>query len=457
MRVDTQEQKAACYRIFANMVAELPFMVGYHYFMWADEPALGISSTFPEDSNYGLVNEKDEPYAPFTKTAAQVNAQVTQRHERSGFSGLMVLAAGSDRVEVQNINAVEAHGHLRLADQGHSRIEEVRLKPGERRRFKMPTDTAWCAELQNWDGSKQRVLGGKLRPETFTLLNASSQELTRVPVVVEGPGLVFGTVQTLAPGQSIGLNARALKLEKRNEVELQGADTTWISTGKTGAFFDRIESRGLSLGQLVFAVHQKVDGQDAWVESTKLIGLEMEEQPDAWVLEVEVEHPAALTGPAGYRARVRAVVFKQLGLALVRPLWVESVDSRSWQLMEVYWFCRSAIGGSADHDIVGGPEVPGYYRPAQFITDRNLGGCFGSLSQSLGWQVTFWTNPQGGIHPDSRFAVSQEMHSGKRWQADRVPFLWVYGSSQTEAWKEFSRLSQQSKEVVIRATTAGTE
>ena len=170
MRVDTQEQKADCYRIFANMVAESPFMVGYHYFMWADEPAMGISSAFPEDSNYGLVNEKDEPYALFIKTAAEVNAQVAQRHEHSGFSGLMVLAAGPNRVEVQNTNAVEAHGHLRLTVQGRSRVEEVWLKPGERRQVQMPPDTVWCAELQNWDGGKQRVLGGKLRPEAFTLL-----------------------------------------------------------------------------------------------------------------------------------------------------------------------------------------------------------------------------------------------------------------------------------------------
>ena len=38
MRVDTQDQKAACYRIFANAMADLPFLVGYHWFMWADEP-----------------------------------------------------------------------------------------------------------------------------------------------------------------------------------------------------------------------------------------------------------------------------------------------------------------------------------------------------------------------------------------------------------------------------------
>jgi len=62
-RVDTQVQKAACYRIFANAMADLRVLVSYHYFMWADGPALGIGSTFSEDSNYGLVDEQDEPYA----------------------------------------------------------------------------------------------------------------------------------------------------------------------------------------------------------------------------------------------------------------------------------------------------------------------------------------------------------------------------------------------------------
>jgi hypothetical protein len=187
-----------------------------------------------------------------------------------------------------------------------------------------------------------------------------------IPLVLEGPGLVFGTFQTFRPGASIGLNPPTLKLERCNAVELQGANTTWVCTGASGSLFDRIESGGLSLGRLIFAVHQRLNGRDAWVES---------------------------------------------------------LDSRDWQLLEAFWFCRSAIGGSADQDIVGGPAVPAYYGRAQCITDSKLGGCFGSLDQSGAWQVTFWANPQGGIHPDSRLTVDQEMHSGKRWEAGRVPFL----------------------------------
>jgi hypothetical protein len=80
MRVDTQAQKAACYTIMQRSLFELPFIVGSHYFMWSDEPSLGISSTFPEDSNYGLVSESDEPYELLTQTAKRVNAQMPTLH-----------------------------------------------------------------------------------------------------------------------------------------------------------------------------------------------------------------------------------------------------------------------------------------------------------------------------------------------------------------------------------------
>lgn len=80
MRVDTQEQKAACYAIMQRTLFSLPFVIGSHYFMWSDEPALGISSSFPEDSNYGLVSESDEPYAALTATAARVNPQMPALH-----------------------------------------------------------------------------------------------------------------------------------------------------------------------------------------------------------------------------------------------------------------------------------------------------------------------------------------------------------------------------------------
>ena len=50
--------------------------------MWVDEPALGISLKFPEDSNYGLVNGKGEPYAELTAMFARINREAETLHGR---------------------------------------------------------------------------------------------------------------------------------------------------------------------------------------------------------------------------------------------------------------------------------------------------------------------------------------------------------------------------------------
>ncbi len=98
MRVDTQAQKARCYAIMQRSLAALPFVVGSHYFMWSDEPADGISSSFPEDSNYGLVSEADEPYAELTATAARINALLPELHsgELDVSAAALPEAPGSD-------------------------------------------------------------------------------------------------------------------------------------------------------------------------------------------------------------------------------------------------------------------------------------------------------------------------------------------------------------------------
>lgn len=85
MRVDTQEQRAKCFSHFQEFLFRLPFVVGSSYFMFLDEPALGISSTFPEDSNYGLVRENDEPYVEITAAATKLNHEVYRLHQENRF------------------------------------------------------------------------------------------------------------------------------------------------------------------------------------------------------------------------------------------------------------------------------------------------------------------------------------------------------------------------------------
>lgn len=72
-RFRTQGERAKASEIFARTILGIPFMVGYDYFMWVDEPALGISSAFPENTNYGLVNEDGQPYPLLTEALGRVH------------------------------------------------------------------------------------------------------------------------------------------------------------------------------------------------------------------------------------------------------------------------------------------------------------------------------------------------------------------------------------------------
>lgn len=65
-RFQTQKLRTQATELFAKTMLSLPFLVGYDYFMWVDEPAAGISDAFPEDSNYGLINEQGVAYPEIT-------------------------------------------------------------------------------------------------------------------------------------------------------------------------------------------------------------------------------------------------------------------------------------------------------------------------------------------------------------------------------------------------------
>lgn len=118
MRVDTQEQKALCYDIFATTIAKLPFMVGYDYFMWVDEPALGISDTFPEDSNYGLVDVNDDPWEVLVTRATEVNAQVPGLHAESPLDLGWIQAPSARSVVRFGPAEMEARGAVRSDEPG---------------------------------------------------------------------------------------------------------------------------------------------------------------------------------------------------------------------------------------------------------------------------------------------------------------------------------------------------
>ena len=61
-RFPTQAERARAIRTLCGFFAKKRYVVGDDYFMWVDEPALGIGKNFGEDSNYGLVSGEGRPW-----------------------------------------------------------------------------------------------------------------------------------------------------------------------------------------------------------------------------------------------------------------------------------------------------------------------------------------------------------------------------------------------------------
>ena len=77
-RFRTQALRTQATELFAKTMLSLPFLVGYDYFMWVDEPPEGISDAFPEDSNYGLINEKGEAYPEITGMFTRLHQNISK-------------------------------------------------------------------------------------------------------------------------------------------------------------------------------------------------------------------------------------------------------------------------------------------------------------------------------------------------------------------------------------------
>ena len=75
-RFKTQTERVQASALFARTLLSRPYVLGYSYFMWVDQPVLGTNGENPEDSNYGLVSEDGVPYAGLTDMFARLHAEV---------------------------------------------------------------------------------------------------------------------------------------------------------------------------------------------------------------------------------------------------------------------------------------------------------------------------------------------------------------------------------------------
>ena len=69
--VKTQKERACAAACTVRLLRSLPYLAGYSFFMWVDQPVYGFHEHNLEDSNYGLVNAEGEPYEELTSAFAR--------------------------------------------------------------------------------------------------------------------------------------------------------------------------------------------------------------------------------------------------------------------------------------------------------------------------------------------------------------------------------------------------
>ncbi len=76
--VATQQDRADAFRRYTEEALRRPYVIGYHWFSWADQPPGGRYDG--EDSNYGVVDIRGNPYAVLVAAMRDVNARADSRH-----------------------------------------------------------------------------------------------------------------------------------------------------------------------------------------------------------------------------------------------------------------------------------------------------------------------------------------------------------------------------------------
>lgn len=344
MRVDTQTQKTKCFEVMQHLLFRLPFMVGSDYFMWADEPELGISDTFPEDSNYGLVNVDDKPYPELTAMAARLNPLALRLHA-GGIPEVYLtgFAAGAEGLQVTALNrgSAEATVGIRIvAGTDTLSAPRLTLAPGSVGTVRvgggtLPASARLTAEIVPAAAWVPRGCRGVTRRTAYVppaggagvqvvLANDGAEALPSLPVQValaadtagpvhlatadsgKLPLLAFGDGTWVLQAPPLAGNAMlagrvlpgaaapadAVRVEKLGDkgYVIDNGRLRLEHDGVSGNTVDRISLQGVLLGSYNPLVWQRPGGDNQWVPASELAGVDIQPTAAGVVLTVASRH-----------------------------------------------------------------------------------------------------------------------------------------------------------------------
>lgn len=468
-RVPTQKDKARAYAIYQTALFSMPYMVGSDYFMWVDEPELGISSTFPEDSNYGLVDVNDRPWPELTSTAARVNRKAVALH--SGVTAEVAAQIVSGRVRVRNSGVKEARFVADVWVQGRHASHVLRIPAGRTQAlpFKatgpalvmVDLDRAGAlAERRLDDNRAWKIVGDAPSGPHITVANAGETALTDVPIAVPlgRNGRLFAVtdasgkpltsqIDRLPTGDELAFLAPKLPARAVSVFGLKpnGAGVSRVSKGAADGFrfagaltlawngaggnlLDSVRMGDLPMGRLTVLAHQ-VNGQPLWTEPNRTAEATTHAGPVRTVRLAKVAGGGAADGArtmvdaAGvYAPRTGVPGRFTIGARLdcyPGELWfdlrVDSVsndDDEAWRLESYFVYPLSSIGGSAADDTPGGTgDAPRWY-------DARADASYGALMDTRSFKGSFWKDtPDGeGLHADIYRTVQRTLKPGTAFE-----------------------------------------
>lgn len=244
--VDTQAERAATAEGFVTRLARLPYVVGYHWFQWSDQPSAGREDG--EDFNMGLVDLADRPYELLTAALARAHARTTDLHRAGAPPRGLAEADGEWAVPTRSLSldgdlrdwdlprhwapgaaasgGVEPFGDFYLSWQPEGLVVGVdyqddapggaeAAEPRSRKRLTVSVDrgegAAASAVVLGLDRSSGKVPAPLSSPDVAGLRGAQKTRDLRTTAEVLVPASFFGH-EALREGQSLTL-AVALVLE----------------------------------------------------------------------------------------------------------------------------------------------------------------------------------------------------------------------------------------------------
>jgi hypothetical protein len=469
-RFDTQEQRAAAWRIFQELLFRTPYLVGSDYFMWVDEPALGISKTFPEDTNYGLVNERDEPYVTLTEVASKVNPTVYRLHAGRVAELRPVLSETPPRLRIHNDGRAGAEVVARIWTDGTPQNVTVRVRAGgetevpwlaptapgahyvqcmvdpdgavpEGNRSDNEAHAAWYVPGLPWsdDTTHERAPVIIANPTNVDLSSAIvSVAITPQPrgATAWTPGAGWLPSVYDAERKQVRLTVPGLRAHSAIAVLLYpggaGRPVSAAVTAQAPAFVLVPAQQGNEeaavlmmgderVGHLLPVIWQKTPA-DEWVRPsletcvTRHVGAALEVTATmhhagtntGGVIGPSDKPEARLNAPRAFRCGYSMKWVRGRDWFTARLDWLRGADAQPWECPAYFHYLLPDFTADA-----GGPGVPSYYRPFAGWWDEQRKIGIGALALAPDdFTLDFWKDERGATHADAYRTINLRVAKG---------------------------------------------